>query len=220
MWAYAVCLTLSGVLAPPGAPPPYPDLSDPKAAAFSLVTALEEGDTKTVRAIYAGDDKSFLEFLDAFDKANESANRVQKAITSRFGERWAKTVDPGLKSGWQVQVGDKPDSKLPLTIAVASAEVKQQGDTATLKPGKDVEVRLKKTDAGWKVTAWPGVHPLAQLNLSMSENFCNQLAAEVEQGKYKKMYEVVAAAARIQAEQTAKLFKALSPKKDQAKDKK
>ena len=62
------------------------DAQDTGSQQRSFAVALQRGDTKTVRAIYAGDDKAFLEYLDTFDKTSETAKRVQKAIVDRFGE--------------------------------------------------------------------------------------------------------------------------------------
>lgn len=224
MWVYTV-LAWASLLAtgqpatPPPVPPPYPDLSDPKAAAFSLAAALANGDVKVAREIYVGKEKPFLEYLDALAKMKAKFDRLQRAIITRFGESgWKAYGGRPFGADLEMRVGEKGDTKASMGVVIAVAEVKQQGNEATLKLSQDLAIRLQKTDAGWKVTNWPGISPLGSLNLELTERFLDELTGEIEKGKYQKVYEVAAAAQRIREKQTAELFKELDKgKKDDKK---
>ncbi|MBO0699802.1 MAG: hypothetical protein J2P46_15500 [Zavarzinella sp.] len=222
MWTSALALALAGAIgsSPPPAPPPYPDLSEPKAAAFSLAVALARGDVKVAHEVYAGDDKEFLKYLDALAETRANVDRLNRAVQTRFGEFGAKAISGGTDFEGQMRVGDKGDAKARVTAVLALAEVKQEGDQAMLKLTKDFEVRLKKTDAGWKVMAWPPPNPLAYVIFQPFDATCKELAHEVEQGKYVKVYDVVAAFQRILGKHTAEMFKKESTKEGEPKESK
>ena len=68
---------------------PWPDLSEPKAAKFSLGVALVTGDEKAIQESYVGKSKDFFELRGAFVAARKSMARLQKAATARFGRNAA-----------------------------------------------------------------------------------------------------------------------------------
>ncbi len=201
MWAYTALLLSASLVAPeqpparPPAPPPFPDLSDPKAAAFSLATALTEGDAKAARAAYAGKQELFLEYLDAVGRTRAKADGLQRAINARYGAGLWGTIGYSLNVEHPIARDD--GTKTPLSIAVAVAEVKQRGDEATLKLNKDLTIRLRKSEAGWRVIDFPEPSPRAFLTFQMADQFLDRLTAEVESGKHKKPYELAAAAWRL-----------------------
>jgi hypothetical protein len=218
---FTASVALVGILAagqptgPKPEPPPFPDLSDPKAAAFSLVVALAQGDVTAARAAYVGNEELFLKYLDALGKTKGKADRVERAITGRFGKTaWTAF---GRPFDAELQVRGEKDAKVPMSVAIAVAEVKQQGDEATLALAEGVELRLRKTKKGWRVTQFPGPSPFGFLTLEMADRFLDELATEVEQGKHRKVHEVVAAAQRIRARQAEELFKKGSSKQDGSK---
>ena len=79
-----IVMAASNSLAQPQ-PTPYPDLSEPKAAAFSLGVALVTGDAHTVDSIYIGQDKDFLALRDAIVSGRKGAAKFAKAAKARFG---------------------------------------------------------------------------------------------------------------------------------------
>src|SRR5205807_7602451 len=169
MWAYPALFTLASILpaGPAGqspAPTAFPDLSDPKAAAFSLAVALARSDVKAAREAYAGEEKLFLEHLDALARTKAKADKLQRAITDRFGQSGWIGLGQGFETELKVRVGN---IQAPLWVAIAVAKVKQEGDQATLAVSGDLELRLKKTKAGWKVSSFPGPSPLGFLTLKL-----------------------------------------------------
>src|SRR5438045_516351 len=85
-------------------PTPWPDLSEPKAAAFSLGVALVTGDEKAIQEIYVGKSKDFFELRDAFVAARKSMARLQKAATARFGRNAAMFGSNEV----EVKIGGQP----------------------------------------------------------------------------------------------------------------
>src|SRR5216110_1052759 len=132
MWQLAVSFILAGAgsnafAGAPDAPTAYPDLSEPKAAAFSLGIALAKGDAKTARSIYIGKQKEFFSLLDALAKAAGSAKKFSRAATAKYGENAATLTVP--TAALEPKLGK---SKAPLTSLIAAADVKERGEEATL----------------------------------------------------------------------------------------
>ncbi len=185
--------TASAASAGDGKPPPYPDLSSPNAAAFSLGVALAQADVKTARTIYIGDDKEFSVLLAALVKFKGSADKLRRAVETRFGKNPAtfglRNVDADFKVG---------RSSLPALMA--TAEVKQTGDTAVGACGLILGLVLKKQGQDWKVTdmEWPTLPLKAVVDvMDVMAAATDEIVREVEQGKYRHVYQVYAAYHRV-----------------------
>jgi hypothetical protein len=184
-WSVAVLFSAD----PPAARPPYPDLSDPRSAAYSLAVALSKGDAKTARLVYTGTNKAFLDFIDATATLAAAADRYNRAVTARYGPEYASSlVYPAGDLELKV-------NKERLTTLVAVGEVEQKGDDATLTFALLCVVRLKKGEAGWKVIGWP-----ADLSPAEFSPFFRKLAAltirqaeDVEKGKHPKPHDALRA---------------------------
>jgi len=215
MSSFLATLLMAGIMTggqlvdPKPEPEPFPDLSDPKAAAFSLAVALAQADVTAARAVYAGDQELFLKYLEALSKTKANADRLQRVITDRFGKTAWTAIGSPMDAEMQVQ--GENNSKVAMSAAIAVAEVKQQGDEATILLSKGLELRLKKTKDGWRVTQFPGPSPWGFVTIAMTDKFLDELTKEIEQVKPKKMYELVALAQRVQSKVAGELSKAFSP---------
>jgi hypothetical protein len=187
MWRLPVSLALAAATAAacagaPEAPTPYPDLSDPKAAAFSLGVALVKGDTKTAGAIYAGDEKHFAVCRDALAKVAAGASKLSRAVTGKYGENAATlVVGPAqIEPKFAFKAGGP---QYPLTSLIAAAESKVSGDEATLDLGGGTEIRLKKDGNVWKVVAWPPLPRDLLLFADVVGEGYEEVAGDIERGK-------------------------------------
>jgi hypothetical protein len=168
----------------PDKPIPYPDLSEPKAAAFSLGIALAEGDAKTVRFIYVGDQQEFSELVDAVAKTIISAKKFSKAADTTFGKNAATLV--AMVSSSEIKIGNSP-----ITALIAAAKVKQNGDEATLTLADSIEIRLtRKKNGEWKVIEWPALPPEIIIFANVHGSVCEKLAGDIDRGVFKKAHEV------------------------------
>jgi hypothetical protein len=211
MWRFALSLALvastSGAFAgETPAPAAYPDLSEPKAAAFSLGVALATGDAKTAHSIYIGDQKEFSRIVDAFAKAAASAEKFSRIVTAKYGKNAATLVvaSAGLEPKLQIAASD---SNVPLTALISAAEVKLRGEEATLVLGPSFEMRLKKENQEWKVVTWPPLPPLLVVFADAAGSAYEELAGEIERGKYQKAHEVSQALGRALQQRLSKFLK-------------
>jgi hypothetical protein len=175
----------SGLRAAEQRPAPWPDLSEPRAAAFSLGVAVARGDEKAAREIYAGKDKKFFALLDALAALRKSSERFNRVATARFGTN-AATLTGG---GFEPKLGG-----VGLTTIVAVTRAERHGRRATVTPKLDafktVKIKLKKVGGKWKVTDFPLVHPLLAPLAEKAAAVYKEVADEIERGKYAKAYEV------------------------------
>jgi len=162
----------------------YPDLSDPKAAAFSLALAVVTGDEDAAKQIYVGEDKEFKELLETMVALKKSREKLSKTAVAHFGKNAVTMAN--LDSDVRIKNGR-------LSEIVAVSKLTLNGNFATLTPEeKDYEsvtVRLKKVNNEWRVIEFPHL-PLIRYYASLSAEVSDEVAAEIEEGKYQKAYEV------------------------------
>jgi len=196
MWATVSSLTLAAVLTTnPPTRPPYPDTSDPRAAAFSLAVALAKGDAKTAKAVYDGSDKGFLDLIDASAKAKAAADRYNRAVADRYGPDYADmfAIRPGNL--------DLKVNRQSLAVLLADGEVVQKGNEAAITVAGRFSVELRRDDGGWRVTEWPET-----LSPAFFAAYDRRVAAvvaaqaeEVERGKHPKPWDAARAFRRAYA---------------------
>jgi hypothetical protein len=184
----------------------YPDLSDPKAAAFSLALAVVTGDEPVAKQIYIGDDQEFKELLERMVALKKSREKLSKTAVAHFGKNAVTMAN--LDSDVRIK-----DARLSEIVSIS--KVTLNGNFATLTPTeKDYEslsVRLKKVDNEWRVTDFPHL-PLIRYYASLSAEVSDEVAAEIEQGKYQKAYEVFPAfIAKVRSKMKATSEKKLPP---------
>ena len=184
----------------------YPDLSDPKAAAFSLAVAVVTGDEEVAKKIFCGDDKEFKELLETMVALKKSREKLSKTAIAHFGKNAVTMAN--LDSDVRVKNGR-------LSEIVAVSKLNLNGNFATLTPDeKDYEsltVRLKKVDNEWRVVEFPHL-PMIRYYASLSAEVSEEVAMEIEGGKYQKAYEVFPAfIAKVKSRMKVMSEKKLSP---------
>jgi hypothetical protein len=167
------------------------DLSSPKAALTTLANALDQGDKEVAKAAIAGDAQQ-MKFVDGMVDLMKGMKELQTAAKEKYGS--VPDEMPGI---------DK------MLAQVDQAEVKEEGDTATVtmpeekRPegapaptpeesaasAKARELKLKKVDGDWKLDAATLMQgqeltdeQLQQFN-SMSKA-ASETAKEIKDGKY------------------------------------
>ena len=154
----------------------------PKGTLKQLAAALREGDAERIRAVMHAANPSETRMVAAMAETARSMAALQKAAVKQFGREAAKEV-----------VGDTDATDAESKARIDSAEVKVQGDTATvtMEDGEETPVVLKKVAGHWKL-------PMAELSkgadpaaleerlvaLSEQARLVRDLATEIETGKY------------------------------------
>ena len=189
--------------------PDYVDLSEPKAAAYSMAVALAKGDMPTVRAIYVGDEKAFLSCLNAWGEAKDAGRRFDRVAKSRFGPKAAGLVELGER---EIELGGKGRS--PLSVLVAVGNERQAGDEAVIDVLEVSQIRLRKIDQQWKITSFG----LSTETMRMMLALCKHVAAastrvtdEMEKGEYQKPHQVVEALLRATTDGLDKVMEEAFP---------
>ena len=151
------------------------DLSTPKAAAKTFAHAVDKGDADTAVAASTGADPktmtSFVSFV-------SSMKKLQDATKSKFGQ--------------DSMGGQQMPSFADMEKKVDEADVKENGDTATLSAKGDLNgITLKKVNGDWKVdfsdmskgaTQMPG-------GMDAMSKAASDTADEINAGKYKTAME-------------------------------
>jgi hypothetical protein len=220
--AYIISLATFLIGAPQSNPTPvvpFPDLSDPKAVAYSLAIALAKGDVEAARIAYGGNDKAFVDYLNALGETKANVDRLLRAIAHRFGEEVASAFNPSFDSELKTSAGENAGKKLLISTLIAFAEVKEEGDHAILKVIRDVEIGVTKTASGWKVTSWPGMSPMAFATLKIGDKWSRELTDDLEKGKYKTAHELTIAAHKTSERISNEMFKTFAPDEEKKRDK-
>jgi predicted small lipoprotein YifL len=159
------------------------DLSTPKAAVQSYADAISRGDVEAAKATVTGGD---AQMIDTLASIMMSHKRLEDAAVAKFGEEGKSLV------------GNRSSAE-DVNKWVADAEVKQEGDTATVAP-KDHSnpgLDLKKVGSEWKIdlSATPGIKELPKMlpMLQKMNAAGDELASEISAGKYKTLAEAKAA---------------------------
>ena len=158
-------------------PTPYPDLSEPKAAAFSLAVGLVTGDVDTVNSIYIGKDKDFFVLRDAIVSGKKGATRLAKAAKARFG----RNAEVFILEGHGVITINVPKS---LTLMIANGKVQEMGERAVLNNGTFV-IELRKVDGKWRVIKFPSMPQMA-VAIKTAGTVYQRVTEDIESGKCRK----------------------------------
>lgn len=160
------------------------DLSTPKAAVQSYADAIARGDAEAAKATVTGGD---AQLIDTLASIMISHMRLEDAAVAKFGEEGKSLVTQNRSSAEDVNKW------------VSDAEVKQEGDRATVAP-KDHSnpgLDLKKVGSEWKIdlSATPGIKELPKMlpMLQKMNAAGDELASEISAGKYKTLAEAKAA---------------------------
>lgn len=144
---------------------------------MAFCKAVSAGDMDKVHALSTGTDREFS-LVKMLSEATQAAGKFHDAVTKKFGDQ-SKFFD---------------DLQLDMTKDVETAEIKMDGDTATLVMKKNPDDKnpptLKKDGSGWKMdltnldkdpeTTAAGMRMLP----SMAKVF-NKMAKNVSDDKYK-----------------------------------
>src|SRR5438105_2977657 len=100
----------------------YPDLSEPKAAAFSFCVAYVIGVVNVAKEIYAGKDAGVLDQLDAIGSLSAKRQRLANAATKRFGKNAESLIllATDTEPKFSLRAGE---NKAPLSAYAAAAKV-------------------------------------------------------------------------------------------------
>jgi hypothetical protein len=170
------------------------DLSNPRAAAISFISALEKGDAPTARkAASAGGIE--WDLVDAMADATSGMRALRAAAVKRFGKDADRIIDP----------------RTPLNVSAKLKEADVAGDenTATVTP-KDgqIVIHLKHDEEGWKVDVGTLTRGQDITDVIPSFHAVGKAAAtvgkEIDDGKYNSVAEVQAALDRASMAELAR----------------
>jgi hypothetical protein len=153
--------------APSGASPAPKqiELSTPKGALKNLATALRDGDAERIRQIMHATNPSEVRMVASMAEMAGAMAELQKAAVKAFGEEGAKAL-----------VGDTQATDAEGRARIDAAEVRIQGDTATVvvPEGEDAPVVLKRVGAQWKV-------PMSELSKNADPAALDERLAELSE---------------------------------------
>jgi len=154
----------------------------PKGALKLLAAALRDGDAERIRQVMYASNNSETRMVAAMADMAKAMATLQRSAVKAFGREGAKEV-----------VGDTDASNTDSNARIDSAEVKVQGDiaTVTMEDGEEAPVVLKRVDGRWRL-------PMAELSrgadlaaleerlagLAEQSKLVRELAEEVGAGKY------------------------------------
>ena len=154
------------------------DLSTPKGAAKTFATAMEKGDAATAQKASTGADPKLVASMAT---AMGNVKKMRDAAKSKFG---ASADSFGTTQGH-----DFSDYEQKLD----DADVKEQGDTATITPKQGQPMKLKKVDGDWKVDLSEiGSGPMAQAGGGMFDAMskaATETTDDINAGKFKTAQE-------------------------------
>lgn len=186
----------------------YPDLSSPVAAAFSLGVALAQGDEATARSIYVGQDKEFSTLLDGFVKSKRSSDKLMNAVYARFGKGPATEL---FRDDGRPTLG----GKMSAPTFLASGKAEEKGNTAEVDCWLALTLQLEKSDGKWKIhkLTWselvPAYNKMVTATMEATVRVNEQVLREVEEGKYRHLFEVYAARQRVALAEVERLQRRL-----------
>jgi hypothetical protein len=167
--------------APSSADAPVND-STPKGVLKQLAAALRDGDAERIRNVMHAATPAETKMVAAMAETARAMAALQKAAIKQFGREAAKEV-----------VGDTDGTDAESKARIDSAEVKVQGDTATItmEDGEETPVVLKRVGGHWKLPmselakgADPGALEERLVALADQARLVRDLATEIETGKY------------------------------------
>lgn len=191
--ALVASLLAFGALAAAQSPPPAdksrPDppsrnlgQDTPKDTLKLLAAAMRDGDADQMRRLIHTTNTAETRMVGAMTDMAKAMARLQKAAVKAYGEEGAKEV-----------VGDTQATDAEGRARIDSAEVKVQGDTATvvMAEGENAPVSLKRVDGRWKIPMSElskGADPAALderlTELAEQAKLVRQIAEEIETGKF------------------------------------
>lgn len=158
------------------------DDHSPKATLKQLAAALRDGDADRIRQVMHATTTAESRMVSAMADMARAMAAMQKSAVKAFGKEAAKEV-----------VGDTDATDAESNARIDAADVKVQGDTATvsMEDGDEAPVVLKRVDGRWKL-------PMSELSrgadaaalderltaLAEQSRLVRTLAAEIESGKY------------------------------------
>jgi len=162
-----------------------PDLSSPKAAAMAFAKAMQVGDAAAAKSATLSDAEN-QEIVGLLAGMVSSNLKLRDAAKAKWGEDAGDQLAGNMKN-------------LDMAKQLEKAEVKEEGDTATItSPEGGNPVKLKKVDGTWHidmVNSMAGQAGSAQ-QLSILKaigSTMSDLAGEIAEGKYKTVEEAKSA---------------------------
>jgi len=150
------------------------DLSTPKSAAMVFAKALETGDAAGAKSAAVTDEKSAA-FIDAMADLIKGSKKLKEASIAKFGDE-----------GKDLAGTDDMD----ISKEINDADVKEEGDTATIVTKKDPSkpLTLKKAGGNWKVDissvmAGEDIEKAMPTFKAMGTAM-NEMAGEINEGKH------------------------------------
>ena len=169
----AVLTAFSGALA-------AGDYSSPKAAASTFAAAIAAGDVETAKASIVPNEKQ-APVVEALAKLQVAQKKFAEAAVKAYGQAGEELA----------RTNDQKDA----VKQIESAQVKEQGDVATLTSADSPDpLTLRKVDGQWKVDlgAMPNSAEMERQvpTLTGMTELMDTMATEIEDGKYKSAEEV------------------------------
>jgi hypothetical protein len=159
-----------------------PSTATPKGALKLLAAALRDGDADRIKQVMYASNSSESRMVAAMADMAKAMAALQRSAVNAFGREGAKEV-----------VGDTDATDTESKARIDSADVKVQGDTATvtMEDGEEAPVVLKRVDGKWRL-------PMSELSrnadltaleerlagLAEQSKLVRELAEEVGAGKY------------------------------------
>jgi hypothetical protein len=160
---------------------PYPDLSEPHMAAYSLAVALEQGNISAARGMIADDDGQLERFLDAAERCVQASGRVQALMERSFGRSFVPHFQ-----GVELRI-----DRTRLVLAVSAATTRIDGQVAELISGLDVTLmQLRKIDGIWRITGIWATDRMTPIMDAVARTL-NQFADDFQQSQFRTPVEAV-----------------------------
>lgn len=152
------------------------DISSPKAAVKTFISAIARGDASSAKAAAIADDKQ-AKVIEAMAAMFPGMVKLHDAAAQKFGAEQAKDLE----------------GPIAIIANVDKAEEKIDGDKATVTvKGANKPVALKKVDGGWKVDmagmSSPDDAEMTKMAPIMGK-VAGEVADDIKAGKFKDMNE-------------------------------
>jgi hypothetical protein len=170
------------------------DLSTPQAAAKAFSQAVFTGDVDGAKAAAMTSSPDEEKSLEMIVQLRGAQKKMVDAAVAKFGDEGKSLYQQGGRGGGGGGNAPAPATSVEeIAKRIDDADVKTEGDTATVTPKEGRPTHLKKSGSDWKVdmSQMEGLTRLAQ-NPDMvdtMQKMYTELASDIDAGKYKSVDE-------------------------------